>query len=81
MSCLKNPKRFLFFRYNGEHDLRVTAVRPFQRYGDIFVVKRECKLCGCELIRHIVKWDELLEMGLTNEQIKKAQSDLFGLYL
>lgn len=81
MSCIKNQKSFLFFRWNGDHDFRITNVRAFMRYGDIFEVTKECKLCGCESIRHIVKWDELLEMGLTNDQIKKAQSDRFGLGL
>ena len=81
MSCTKNPKKFLFFRWNGEHDFVIKKVKAFQRYGDIFEVEKECRQCGCESIRHIVKWDELLEMGLTNEQIRKAQNNFFGLYI
>jgi hypothetical protein len=73
MACLKNKQKFFWWEFNGAHDYRPVSVAVFMWGGDTFVVNFECALCGCKMVHHIVKWDELLELGLTNAEIEKVQ--------
>ena len=70
MECLKNPKRFLFVRYNGSHRYKPAHLSKFMATSTNFVVDYKCVLCGALKVRHFVEWDELLSYGFKNEQIQ-----------
>jgi hypothetical protein len=71
MSCTKNPKKFLGISYKGRHNWKIIKFYKFMEYvSDNFIVKYECTYCGAETEEHFVTHADLLEKGLTNEQIK-----------
>jgi hypothetical protein len=71
MSCTKNPKKFLWMTYKGLHKWKIVRISKFMEYVSTdYIVKSECLFCGAETVEHFVSHEELLERGLTNEQIK-----------
>jgi len=77
MACLKNKKKFLWWGYNGDHKFVPFNASVFMTYGDIFEVYERCEMCGCENVRNFVRWEQLLEIGMTNEEIKEIQANRF----
>jgi len=71
MSCLKNPKKLLWIKYNGDHTYKPVQVWKFMDCSDDFCVRFRCLLCGAETTEHFIEWDELQGYGLTNEQINR----------
>jgi len=77
MSCTKNPQRFLFFRWFGGHSFKIIRLGRFMHGSDDFVVLYECQKCGAQTTRSFVSEGELLEYGLTIEEIAKARNRIF----
>lgn len=71
MSCLKNPQKFLWIKYNGEHNYKPIKVWKFMDTSSCFIARFRCSLCGCEDERHFLEWEDLLNYGIPNEQIQK----------
>jgi len=71
MRCKNNPKKFLWIKYFGEHLYLPIRIWKFMDCSKDFCVRYQCKLCGAETEHSFVEWDELLNAGFTNEQIKK----------
>jgi hypothetical protein len=74
MSCTKNIKRFLFWKYEGGHDFKVIKFGRFivnARTDSYFVTRFECKHCGVQHVRHFVSESELLRKGVPIETIAK----------
>lgn len=69
MSCKQNKKRFLFLTFYGPHKTRVLSFGRFMAESNGFFVVTECKLCGIQKKRHFVTEDELIELGVSIEQI------------
>lgn len=60
-------------RKNKPHDYQHVYVSAFMRgHENGYVLKDECPYCGDVHEKHFVKRIELIEMGLTQEQIDKA---------
>lgn len=78
MSCLKNKKRFLIFSYYGRHVYKIERIGKFIPYvSDDFIVLEKCELCGCEKKSHFVTYEELLNRGISNDDLQKAKSDTY----
>ncbi len=75
MSCIKNPKKWLWFKYQGDHVNRMLSLSKFMPTSDCFIIEWECELCGCKENEHFVSWNDLLHIGLTNDQIKKVDNE------
>lgn len=73
MSCKKNKKRWLFFTWFGEHDFKLVRFGRFLRYGSNFVVYKQCRYCRVEVKDYFVNEDDLLDMGVTIEEIEAAR--------
>jgi hypothetical protein len=75
MSCTKNPKKFLGISYRGQHKWAIVRFHKFIEYSSSsnFIVHNECEFCGAEETEHFVTHSDLLERGLTNEQIKNRR--------
>ena len=75
MSCTKNPKKFLGISYRGMHEWKIVHFYKFMEFSSIdnYVVKSECTLCGCEQAEYFVTFSDLMERGLTKEQIKNGR--------
>ncbi len=71
MSCIKNPKKWLWFKYEGDHDYRAIRVWKFMDCSSEFCAELKCILCGAKTIRYFIEWDELQRIGIPNEQIEK----------
>jgi hypothetical protein len=72
MGCIKNKKSFLGIPYEGPHDYDIDYVHKFMSTSDDFIVSSSCKLCGCRQNENFVTWDELLNRGMTNEEIEEV---------
>jgi len=77
MSCLKNPKKILWFNYYGTHDEEILYAGKFMLSSQNFRVRFKCKKCGAERTQSFVEWDELLRLGMSNKEIEKARNQIF----
>ncbi len=74
MGCLKNQKKFLWWKYNGEHQWTPDLVKKFMDCSDHFIISFECAHCGSREIDNFVTWERALELGLTNEQLREVKT-------
>lgn len=73
MHCAKNVKKFMGFKFFGPHEYRMFQVKSFFPHDRrFFEVTYKCSMCKCIENKTLVVWDELLDEGLTNEQIQVA---------
>lgn len=74
MSCTKNPKKFLgLISYKGWHEWEIIRFHPFMQYvRDNYIVVKRCKNCQAETEDRFLTEMDLLNMGLTIEQIRKG---------
>lgn len=79
MSCTKNKKRFLFWKFEGEHDFKVIQFGRFMiaRNNSYFVTRFECKACGVQHVRNFVSENELLRHGVSIDEIASKRNSLF----
>lgn len=77
MSCTKNPKRFLFFKWNGEHDDIVVRFGRFIIGSTNFIVLHECKHCKRQRKQNFVSESALLEKGVDIETIISHRDKIF----
>lgn len=78
MSSTKNPQKFLWIKYQGEHDMKVIRFGRFMLDASSnFETLMECRLCGVQQKRMFVSEDELLAMGVSIEEIVERRSQLF----
>lgn len=77
MTCTKNPKRFLFLKYSGPHDYKVVKFGRFIDTSTRFIVRYECRLCGCQHDESFVTEEDLLRLGVSIEEIKKHRTIIF----
>lgn len=74
MSCTKNPKKFLWFKYQGGHDWKLTGLRKFMKYvGNNFMTRWECENCKIVEVKHFTTRDELIEEGVSISTIEHAK--------
>ncbi len=70
MSCIKNPKKFLWISYNGDHDWRIEYISKFMEgVSDDFHTRERCILCGLKKNRQFVEAEELIERGIPIEDL------------
>lgn len=78
MACIKNPKKFLFFRWNGKHKKKIEYIC---RFGVCSWAKYECdfkcEACGVNLGDIILSEETLLEYGFNPEKLQKIGSREF----
>lgn len=78
MACTKNPKRFLFWRWNGECDDEIMRFGRFMLSSNHFIILMQCKHCGCQHKRAFVSESELLDIyKIPIEIIKEHRDKLF----
>lgn len=79
MSCTKNIKKFLIWKWEGDHDYKINKFGRFVngRTNSYFVAQFECKNCGAQHTRHFVSENELLRNGITIEQIANQRDKVF----
>lgn len=79
MSCTKNIKKLLFWKWEGDHDYKINKFGRFMnaRTNSYFVAQFECKNCGVQHTRHFVSENELLRNGITIEQIANQRDKVF----
>jgi hypothetical protein len=75
--CIKNPKRFLFWKYNGDCEYKVVKFGRFMHCSSQFVATYECVLCGLQTKKHFVSEGTLLEMGVPIETIIANRDKLY----
>ena len=80
MSCTKNIRRFLFWKYEGDHDFKINKFGRFMnaRTNSYFVAQFECKRCGVQHTRHFVSENELLRHGVSIETIAENRNNIFA---
>jgi len=61
-TCPKNPKKFLFMHYEGEHEIPEIRVSPWA--FNMWQVDSECVLCGDHFKRFGLNPSELYRMGV-----------------
>jgi hypothetical protein len=79
MRCIENPKKFMGIAWFGGHEWKVLRFGRFMLSASStsFVVERKCQACGVIHVRHFVEEDELIDMGVTIEEIKKNRDKVF----
>lgn len=77
MACTKNPKRFLWSRYNGPHTEEIIMITKFMDCSTSYITTWKCINCGAERVRQFVSHEELLEQGITNDQIEIAKTRIW----
>jgi hypothetical protein len=77
--CIKNPKRFLFWKYLGDCQYRIVRFGKFMKISrsSLFVVRYECELCGRQYTDNFVSEDTLLENGVSVETIIENRNKEF----
>jgi len=78
--CIKNPKRFLFWKWQGDCLFKALKFGKFMKYSStsLFVVRYECTLCGRQFTNNFVSEDTLLEDGVPIETIIEHRDKLFS---
>lgn len=77
MSCIANQKKFLLFKWEGQHKLQIVRFGRFMEGSKHFIVLIECSLCGIQEKRNFVTEGELLKMGVPIAVIKEHRSTIF----
>lgn len=77
MSCTKNPKRFLFVKYEGPHEMRLIKFGRFMACSKDFMGLAECCKCRIQQKLTFVTEEDLLKMGATIEQIAQGRNTIF----
>lgn len=77
--CIKNPKRFLFWKWLGDCQYKVLRFGKFMKiyHSSLFVVRYECELCGRQYTNSFVSEDTLLEKGVSIEAIIEHRNKEF----
>jgi len=75
--CINNPKRFLFWKYNGDCKYKIVRFGRFMQTSAQFVATFECMLCQRQTKQHFVSEDTLLEMGVPIETIIEHRNKLY----
>lgn len=79
MSCTKNPKKFLFVKYNGSHDAVPSYVSRFGSFSwALYNVSYRCKLCGCSLGNNVVPESDMVAAGFSVEKLHENIGFRFG---
>ena len=77
MSCPKHIKKFLWIKFEGEHDFKPTYVRR-SLFTGVFWVDVECIHCKSK-DEYSVKTEWLIRKGLCAEKLSDIfPSDVFG---
>lgn len=77
MSCTQNPKSFLFIKYKGAHVMKAIRMGRFMRGSKDFIVIWECSKCGIQRQCSFVTEEELLNSGVSIDQIVKNRESIF----
>ena len=77
MRCIQNPKRFLFWKWNGDHEDKIIRFGRFMSCSNNYIVLYECKHCGRQYKKSFVSEATLLEQGVDIETIKQHRSIIF----
>lgn len=78
MGCPKNPKKFLFIKYEGACEYKPTYIKAHATSG-LFQVDYQCQKCGSEHESHFVKAQSLIRKGLDAEKLRSMSFfDTFG---
>ena len=75
--CIKNPKRFLFWKYNGDCKYKIVRFGRFMRSSAQFVALFECVYCKRQSKNHFVSEDTLSEMGVPIETIIENREKMY----
>jgi len=75
--CIKNPKRFLFWKYYGDCKYSVVRFGRFMRTSAQFIALFECQLCKRQIKKQFVSEDTLLEMGVPIETIIENRDKMY----
>lgn len=78
MSCIKNPKKFLFFKWFGPHKLKQTYIKSMLTPGT-YLVNYECGVCGVEVGDDIVSQNTLLHQGYNLEKLQEMSNNRYSL--
>lgn len=77
MSCTKNHKRFLCWKWNGEHEDKIIRFGRFMKGSNHFIVLFECEHCKRQRKQSFVSESVLLEKGVDIEAIIFHRDKLF----
>lgn len=75
--CIKNPKRFLFWKYYGDCKYKVVRFGRFMKTSAQFIATFECILCQRQTKNHFVSEGTLLEMEVPIETIIECRDKLY----
>lgn len=81
MNCPIRPKqirKFLFWKYKVEmpHEWEILEIGVHMAYvSNSFKIYRQCKHCGKLEYKHFVEHEELIQMGYSQEEIRKARGN------
>jgi hypothetical protein len=75
MSCIANEKKFLFFKWFGRHDWKVTRIGRFMLAAESskFMAAVECKKCGMRETGHFLTEEDLINLGVTRAEIVRGR--------
>ena len=69
MSCIKNPKSFLFIKWYGPHEVVDTYIKPMLSDA-YYELHQECKVCGVDLGYDIVTENYLVHRGYNAKKLQ-----------
>lgn len=75
--CIKNPKRFLFWKYYGDCKYKVVRFGRCIIGSGQLIAKLECMMCGRQIKSQFISEDTLLEMGVSTETIIEHRDKMF----
>ncbi len=75
MSCTKNPKKFLWFKYHGNHKYEVSEIKRRGAYSWAqYCVNLQCKLCSCYGGYRVMTESELISAGYDVNKLHRLSS-------
>lgn len=77
MSCPKNIKKFLWWKYEGPHDWKVIFLDKFMESSSNFQTIDKCAICHAKRTRHFVEEETLIREGITVAELNHAERDGF----
>ena len=76
MSCPKNPKKFLFISYNGNHNWETYYISPMLT-PNMYDMDTHCTLCGSRN-RTFITHMQLVDMGYDPSKLNHLSCSRFG---
>lgn len=70
MSCIRNPKKFLFVKWHGPHKVKDTYIKKCLT-DNYYELHQECSECGVDLGYNMVTENQLLHRGYNLEKLRE----------